>query len=118
MYLSYKLQYTYQFTIDSPTTFWQIESGSFKYKEKLMGHYESKLSKVKGNTNPQQRSFVILQLNFLRKQKGGAPHYTILLGERDVTTQVENGKIVATSGLYKSKIGKLYQRQGGVLTIG
>ncbi|MBL0110687.1 MAG: hypothetical protein IPP42_07450 [Saprospiraceae bacterium] len=70
MYLSYKLQYTYQFTIDSPTTFWQIESGSFKYKEKLMGHYESKLSKAKGNTNPQQRSFVILQLNFLRRQKG------------------------------------------------
>lgn len=83
-----------------------------------MGYYESKLSRVKGNNNPQQRSFVIIQLNFNRKQKGGAPHYIILLGERDMTTMVENGKIVATSSLYQAKNGKLYQRQVDVLTIG
>jgi hypothetical protein len=118
MYLTYKLLTKYQFTIDGPTTLWQLEGGNFKYNEKIMGYYESKLSRVKGNTNPQQRSFVVLQLNFNRKQKGGAPHYMLLLGERDMITMVENGKIVATSSLFKSKNGKLYQRQGDVLTIG
>lgn len=52
MYLTYKLLTKYQFTIDGPTTLWQLEGGNFKYKEKIMGYYESKLSRVKANTNP------------------------------------------------------------------
>ena len=118
MYLSYKLQSNYTFSIDHPTALNILEGGSFSNKGKIMGGFHSKLTKVKGSGNPLGRAFVILNLEFHRKQKGGAPHFISFLGERDLTTNLENGKIVAASNLYKSKIGKLYQRQGDILTIG
>jgi len=118
MYLSYKLHYSYTFSIDHTSALTILEGGSFFYRGKSSGGFYSKLTKVKGRENPQGRSFVILNLEFRRKQKGGAPHFILLHGERDLTTNLENGKIVGASNLHKPKIGRLYQRQGDILTIG
>lgn len=118
MYLSYKLISTYTFSVDQSTALVILEGGSFLYRGNVLGHFSSKLTKVKGAANPLGRAFVILQLEFKRRQKGGSPHFMILLGERDTNTQLENGKVVSTSYLYSSKNGKLYQRQNDILTIG
>jgi hypothetical protein len=118
MYLSYKLHTSYTFSVDQPSVLTILEGGSFSYKGKSMGHFSSKLTKVKGRDNPMGRSFVIINLEFKRKQKGGEPHYMHLLGERDMITMIENGKVAGTSNLYKSKNGKWYQRQGEYLNIG
>ncbi len=118
MYLTFKLQSNYTFSIDQPSALTIHEGGSFSRNGKVLGYFHSKLTQIKGSGNPQQRSFVILNLEFNRKQKGGALHFMLLLGERDMISQLENGKVVAVSYLYASRKNRLYQRQLDLLTIG